>query len=65
LRVSFPKKVGDRMKEHYNEYKKYKKYCDDPVKVHVRQSKDGKKKKIRIENDTMKIKIRVKDRDCD
>jgi len=37
--------------------------CQDPdkLKVKVRQSDDGRQKKIKIENDFIKIKIRVKD----
>jgi hypothetical protein len=39
--------------------------CDDidKLKVKVRQSEDGRKKKIRIKNEYFKISIRVKDRE--
>lgn len=33
---------------------------DDKLKVRVRQSDDGRKKKIKIENEGLEIKIRVK-----
>lgn len=33
----------------------------DQLKVRVRQSECGRKKKIKLENDFMKISIRVKD----
>lgn len=39
--------------------------CNDKLKVKVRQSEDGRKKKIVIKNDFMKIKIRVKNAECD
>lgn len=34
--------------------------ADDKLKVRVRQSDDGRKKKIKIENEGLEIKIRVK-----
>ena len=38
-------------------------HCDpDRLKVKVRQSEDGRKKKIKIKNDFFKITIRVKDK---
>ncbi len=34
---------------------------DDKLKVRIRQTEDGRKKKIKLENDFMDITIRVKD----
>jgi hypothetical protein len=39
-------------------------YCsanDDKLKVRIRQTEDGRKKKIKLKNDFMDITIRVKD----
>jgi len=35
--------------------------CKDKLKVKIRQSDDGRKKKIKLENDFMFISIRIKD----
>lgn len=37
----------------------------DKLKVSIRQSEGGRKKKIKLENDFMKITIRVKDDKAD
>ncbi|MDA8211529.1 MAG: hypothetical protein M0021_06590 [Clostridia bacterium] len=34
----------------------------DKLRVRIRQSEDGRKKKIKLENDFMKVTIRVKDK---
>ncbi|ATW25238.1 hypothetical protein [Candidatus Formimonas warabiya] len=46
--------------------KKHKKTLgQDKLKVRVRQSDDGSKKKIRIYNDCFEVKVRVKDQECE
>ncbi|MCR6546633.1 hypothetical protein [Dehalobacterium formicoaceticum] len=35
--------------------------CDDKLKVRIRQSDDGCKKKLEIKNNSFKVKVRVKD----
>lgn len=37
----------------------------DKLKVKIRQSEDGRKKKIKLENDFMSISIRIKDAKID
>lgn len=37
---------------------------DEKLKVRIRQSEDGRKKKIKVENEFMKITIRVRDKEC-
>jgi hypothetical protein len=41
------------------------KCCKDKLKVRVRQSDDGCKKKIKIFNDRFEVKVRVKDQECE